>query len=91
MITAANILAHELIGLDAKIIESTNTALAGLAGTIVFETKNTLAIRNGFSGMTTKIIPKAAAKKIEIATRNGACFISGSSMIARPEDRISRL
>jgi ribonuclease P protein subunit POP4 len=88
MITAANILAHELIGLDAKIIESTNAALAGLAGTVVFETKNTLAIR---SGSATKIIPKAAAKKIEIATQNGACFISGSSMIARPEDRISRL
>ncbi|UVS69664.1 ribonuclease P protein component 1 [Nitrososphaera viennensis] len=88
MITATNILAHELIGLDAKIIETTNAALSGLAGTIVFETKNTLAIR---SGSATKIIPKAAAKKIKIATQNGACFISGSSMIARPEDRISRL
>lgn len=88
MITAANILAHELIGLDAKIIESTNSALAGIAGTIFFETKNTFAIRK--SGAT-KTIPKAAAKKIEIATQNGACFISGSSMIARPEDRISRL
>ncbi|HVX02006.1 MAG TPA: ribonuclease P protein subunit [Nitrososphaera sp.] len=91
MITAANILAHELIGLDAKIIESTNRALAGLAGTIVFETKNTLAIRAKVNNASTKIIPKAAAKKIEITTQNGACFISGSSMIARPEDRISRL
>lgn len=88
MITAANIFAHELIGLDAKIIESTNRVLLGLTGTIIFETRNTLAIR---SGTSTKIIPKEAVKKIEIATQNGACFISGSSMIARPEDRISRL
>ncbi len=88
MITTVNIFAHELIGLDAKIIESTNKTLTGLVGTIIFETKNTLAMR---SGNATKIIPKSAAKKIKIITENGACFISGSSMIARPEDRISRL
>lgn len=88
MITAANIHAHEVIGLHAKIIESTNAALAGLAGTVVFETKNTLSIR---TGSTTRTVPKSAAKKIEISTQNGACFISGSSMIARPEDRTSRL
>ena len=88
MITAANIHAHEVIGLHAKIIESSNTALAGLAGTIVFETKNTLTLR---TGNATKTVPKSAAKKIEISTQNGACFISGSSMIARPEDRTSRL
>ncbi len=88
MITTANIFAHEVIGLNAKIIRSANKALLGLTGTIIFETRNTFAIR---SGTTTKIIPKAAAKKIKIATQNGACFISGSSMIARPEDRISRL
>ena len=87
MITGTNILAHEVIGLEAKIVRSTNKALLGLAGTIVFETKNTFAIR---SGRTTKIIPKTAAKKLEIATQNGACFISGSSMIARPEDRLTR-
>lgn len=88
MITAANIHAHEVIGLHAKIVESSNAALAGLAGTIVFETKNTLTLR---TDNAIKMIPKTAAKKIEISTQNGACFISGSSMIARPEDRTSRL
>lgn len=88
MITAANIHAHEVIGLHAKILESTNAALVGLAGTIVFETKNTLSIK---TDSVTKIVPKSAAKKIEVSTQNGACFISGSSMIARPEDRTSRL
>jgi RNase P/RNase MRP subunit p29 len=88
MITAANIHAHELIGLGAKIIESSDQSLAGVRGTIVFETKNTLTVRteNG-----TKQIAKAAAKKIELAIPAGACFISGSSLIARPEDRVSRL
>lgn len=88
MITAANIHAHELIGLDAKIIESADPSLAGVRGGVVFETKNTLFIR---TGGTTKQIAKAAAKKIEFATPAGACFISGSSLIARPEDRVSRL
>lgn len=88
MITPDNVRAHEIIGLHAKVVESTDPAIAGLAGTIVFETKNTLSIRT--SGVT-KQIAKAAAKKIELVIQSGACFISGSSMIARPEDRISRL
>jgi ribonuclease P protein subunit POP4 len=88
MITAENILAHEVIGLNATIVESTDPSLSCLKGTIVFETRNTFSIR---SGGATKQIAKMAAKKIEIQTQSGACFISGSSMIARPEDRISRL
>jgi ribonuclease P protein subunit POP4 len=89
MITTSNILSHELIGRRARIVHSTNPALTGIAGKIVFETKNTLAIRS--AGNESKIIPKIAAKRIQIETQDGACFISGSSMIARPEDRISRL
>lgn len=88
MITAGNILAHEVIGLDATITESTDPTFAGLKGKIVFETKNTISIR---SGDRIKQIAKAAAKTIEIQAQTGACFISGSSLIARPEDRISRL
>ncbi|MEM3159618.1 MAG: ribonuclease P protein subunit [Nitrososphaera sp.] len=88
MITPGNILAHELVGLGAKIAESTDPALAGVSGTIVFETKNTISLRTS-SG--TKQVAKSAAKKIEIETQTGACFISGSSLIARPEDRVSRL
>lgn len=88
MTTPENILAHEIIGLDAKIIESTDPSLQGIRGSIVFETKNTISIRTDSS---VKQIPKKTAKKIEIKTHSGVCFISGSSMIGRPEDRTSRL
>jgi len=88
MITLSNILSHELVGLGAKVVESTDPSLAGVSGTIVFETKNTITIR---TGSKTKQVAKSAAKKIEVATQTGACFISGSSLIARPEDRVSRL
>jgi ribonuclease P protein subunit POP4 len=87
-ITTANIHAHEIIGLGAKIIDSADPALNGMSGTIVFETKNTISIR---TGSAIKQIAKNAARKIEIQTHDGVCFISGSSMIGRPEDRVSRL
>ena len=88
MITGENILAHEIIGLDARIVESSDPTIAGLEGTIVFETKNTISIR---SGSRTRQVAKSAAKTIEIHAQTGACFISGPTLIARPEDRISRL
>jgi ribonuclease P protein subunit POP4 len=88
MITGENILAHEIIGLNAKIVESSDPTIKGLEGTIVFETKNTISIR---SGDRIRQIAKSAAKTIEIHAQTGACFISGPTLIARPEDRISRL
>jgi len=88
MTSPENVFAHEIIGLGAKIIESTDPTLQSISGTIVFETKNTISIRTDSS---VKQIAKKVAKKIEIKTDSGVCFISGSSMIGRAEDRISRL
>lgn len=88
MTSPENVFAHEIIGLSAKIIESTDPTLQSISGTIVFETKNTISIRTDSS---VKQIAKKVAKKIEIKTDSGVCFISGSSMIGRAEDRISRL
>ncbi len=82
-----NVLIHEIIGLGAKIVESTDPTLNGVSGSIVFETKNTISIR---TVSAVKQIAKKAAKKIEIKTQSGVCFISGSSLIGRPEDRTSR-
>jgi ribonuclease P protein subunit POP4 len=88
MTTLENVLVDEIIGLDARIVESTDPSLRGIRGSIVFETKNMISIRTDSS---VKQIAKKTAKKIEIKTYSGVCFISGSSMIGRPEDRISRL
>jgi ribonuclease P protein subunit POP4 len=88
MTSPENVLVHEIIGLDAKIVESTDPTLQGISGTIVFETKNMISIRTDSS---VKQIAKKVAKKIEIKTDSGVCFISGSSMIGRAEDRISRV
>jgi len=88
IVTPENIHAHEIIGLGAKILDSLDPTLNGISGTIVFETRNTISIR---TNSIIKQIAKNAAKKIEVQTHSGVCFISGSSMIGRPEDRISRL
>lgn len=87
MTSPENLLAHEIIGLGATIVESTDPTLKGVSGTVVFETRNTILIR---TNTTVKQIAKMAAKMIEIRTHYGVCFISGSSMIGRPEDRVSR-
>ena len=83
-----NMLMHEIVGLDARIVESTDPTLQDNYGTIVLETRNTIWLRTD-SGL--KQIAKKAATKIEIKTHYGVCFISGSSIIGRSEDRISRL
>ena len=44
MITAENITRHELIGLEASIIESTNSQIVGLHGKIIDETKSMFSI-----------------------------------------------
>jgi len=87
MTSPENVLKHEIIGLGAKIVESTDPTLNGVSGSIVFETRNTISIR---TDSAVKQIAKRVAKKIEITTHSGVCFISGSSLIGRPEDRTSR-
>jgi ribonuclease P protein subunit POP4 len=83
-----NLFVHEIIGLGVKIVESTDPTLEGVSGAVVFETKNMISIRTDSS---VKQITKKVAKRIELVTYSGVCFISGSSLIGRPEDRISRL
>ncbi len=55
MITAENITSHELIGLRTEIVESSNSQIIGLNGTITDETKSMIII-NTANG--TKMISK---------------------------------
>ena len=87
MIKADMVLCHEFIGLKVRILESTGGTMKKIAGSIIKETKNTFSIR---TSLGTKVIPKRNATKIEISLDSGVCFIRGSSLIGRPEDRLSR-
>jgi len=88
MINDKNIFAHELVGLQAKIEESSDRSLVGLSGTIVLETKNMISINDG-TGV--KHISKLVARKIQLCLPSGSCFINGLSLIGRSEDRVTTL
>ncbi len=83
-----NILSHRIVGLRAKILESLDSTLRGSEGTLVYETKNTIFIKKDSSSVIQ--VPKKVARKIELQTGSCVCFISGSALIGKPEDRISR-
>ena len=86
-VSPQNVLRHELLGLFARIVESPDPTLRGMSGTIVFETKNMISLRKDF---IVRHAAKRAALKMKLKTPSGACFISGSTLIGRPEDRICR-
>ena len=44
MISSKNIFYHELIGLELKVVDSSNPSLIGLCGTVIDETKKTLLV-----------------------------------------------
>ena len=88
MINANNIVAHELVGLDVEITKKDNLVGSRLYGKIVFETKNMILLKTPFG---TRGVPKAIIKKARFFLSEGGCFISGISLIGRPEDRISRI
>ena len=87
-VNCQNVLCHEIVGLHAKILESSDSTLQGSDGTIVFETKNTIWIRKD---SVVRQISKRAAKRVQVRTPSFVCFISGSALKGRPEDRIARL
>jgi ribonuclease P protein subunit POP4 len=87
MIKADTLLCHELIGLNIHILDDTSVTLTDVSGNIINETKNTFLIR---TPRGTKMITKKNATKIRFATDSGVYFISGSSLIGRPEDRITK-
>ena len=87
MIKADTLPAHEFIGLNVEILDNTSATLRNFSGSIINETKNTFLIR---TSRGTKMLSKKSATSIRFSIDSGSCFISGSSLIGRPEDRISR-
>lgn len=85
-INVHNILRHEMIGLDIRVVGSENITLIGLQGRIVNETKNTLTVK---SGERLKKILKAQVV-FQVTVDNQTIEIDGKRLVARPEDRLKR-
>jgi len=84
MITEQNILLHELVGLEAKVIESTNKDVVGIHGTILDETKSML-ILDTKKGI--KKIHKAYSEWKFSSTFN-EIIVQGDKITKRSHDRL---
>jgi len=84
MMTRENLTLHELIGMQAEIIESSNRSLIGLNGRIEDETKSmvTLNTKNG----TKLIAKKDNVWRFEI--NHDTVVVNGAKIAKRSYDRL---
>jgi RNase P/RNase MRP subunit p29 len=80
-----NILQHEFIGSKAQIEYGPLDNKRIINGKIIFETKNTFSIRDDLKSY---VIPKKAISQLGLVVEDAICFIHGSMLIGRPEDRL---
>ena len=84
--TASNILRHELIGLDVKVVNSTDPTLKGVKGTVIDETRNMLKIRCS-NGRCKWVAKEVATFRFTLPTKVRV-DVEGRALIGRPEDRV---
>lgn len=80
-ISRENILMHELMGLKALVVKSTDKNREGMKGKVIDETKNTLVLEGG------KVIPKKEVE-LEFDLGNEKVLVEGKKLIGRSEDRV---
>ncbi|MDD3083906.1 MAG: ribonuclease P protein subunit [Candidatus ainarchaeum sp.] len=75
-----NILVHEMIGMNVKVIESSDKQRIGVKGKIIDETKNTFILEGK------KIIPKKECVfEFDIGEK---VIVNGKDILKRPEERL---
>ncbi len=91
-LTPRNIIHHELIGLDIKVADSTNSSLIGKEGRIVDETKNMFIVE---TDVQEKKIPKSSSSFIfTIPSFDGKRYlplklkVDGRLLLSQSENRI---
>ncbi len=86
MITPDNITQHELIGLVVTVVQSTNSDMVGMTGSIIHETKNTILVE---TTQGCKCIPKSI-NTLQFTNDTLDVTIPGVKIQKRPFDRIGR-
>ncbi len=87
-ITRENILRHELIGLEVRVVESTDRSLIGLEGRVIDETMQTLKIRKQDGKEV--VVPKRNCKFVFTLPTNRKVMVDGRLIYGRPADRIKK-
>jgi len=76
---------HELAGLHVRVVEATDSTLAGIEGEVVDETTRTLLVETGASGVTR--VPKAVATFEFRLPGSSVVTVEGERLVARPARR----
>jgi ribonuclease P protein subunit POP4 len=87
MITPRNLPRHELIGLPVRVVEATNPALRGIAGIVVDETRQMIAVADG---SRVRRVAKAVCVFRFTLPDGSEVQVPGRALVAPPERRISK-
>jgi len=80
-----NIVRHELIGLQLKIVQARNRSVLGINGIVVDESRNMLTVSEGKRKV---LIPKTIAT-FRFSLPNGCLVdVDGARLVGRPEARL---
>ncbi len=82
-----SVIQHEFIGLETKVIKSSNPSYEGLAGTIVNETRNTFIIRQNNKRRT--IVKNYSIFHFTLPDAT-VVEIDGKTLVGRPEERLKK-
>jgi len=82
-----DLLRQEFVGLDAKVVKSSNPSQASISGKIIKETRNTLVILHK---NTEKTVIKDVAVFHFIMPDGTVVEIDGKAIVGRPENRLKR-
>jgi len=83
--TPENITRHELIGLEAEVLENSNPYNVNIRGIVIDETMNTLVIDDGGAK---RIAKKNAVFKFKL--KGKSVKVEGWALASRPEDRVKK-
>jgi ribonuclease P protein subunit POP4 len=86
-LTPINLIKHELIGLHAKVVKSTNASNEGVEGRIVDESYRTITIES--NGKDKKIFKENVILIVELPDRKKV-QVEGKLLLARPWERIKK-
>jgi ribonuclease P protein subunit POP4 len=84
-ITPHNLIRHELVGLNVRIMSAKDSVMKGIRGVIVDETRNMLAV-DGKAGRI--MIPKGIATFRFKLPSGVQVDVDGERLVARPENRL---
>ena len=82
-----SIIQSEFIGLEVKVVKSSNPSIIGISGRIIDETRNTFVI---LTDSKKRVIIKDTSVFIFMLPYGKKVQINGKVVIGRPEDRIKK-